>query len=268
MLGLGLTVLLLLFFADKTILTNDVNAGIGQPGTGGVSDDIAAKLPPLAPDPDMDPLLARLDEADPGATVLLDSIITGLEGRNRLDFAAEYAARQARLDSSFSVWVRAGRLNHAASGLFYVQQDSVLFRHFSDRAIDLLSRANALRPQDEPTLLLLGLAYIESRRSENSMKGILTIRQVLDINPDNVEASLQLGRFSIQTGQFDKAEARFRTVLRLDPRNEAAQVQLAAALAGQDKHSEARSTLETLLENTVDPDIQRKATELLNSLPQ
>ena len=53
------------------------------------------------------------------------------------------------------------------------------------------------------------------------MKGIMMLREVLQEDPDNVQAHLQLGLFSVQSGQYDKAVERFRKVLELDPANNA-----------------------------------------------
>lgn len=49
------------------------------------------------------------------------------------------------------------------------------------------------------------------------MKGIMMLRDVLQEDPDNVEAHWQLGQFSVQSGQFDKAIERFKKVYELDP---------------------------------------------------
>ncbi|MBX2971814.1 MAG: tetratricopeptide repeat protein [Flavobacteriales bacterium] len=51
------------------------------------------------------------------------------------------------------------------------------------------------------------------------MRGILMLREVLEEDPDNVEAHWHLGLFSIQSGQYDKALARFQKVLELDSVN-------------------------------------------------
>ena len=56
---------------------------------------------------------------------------------------------------------------------------------------------------------------------EDPMKGIMMLREVLKEDPDNVQAHLQLGLFSVQSGQYDKAVERFRKVLELDPANNA-----------------------------------------------
>lgn len=49
------------------------------------------------------------------------------------------------------------------------------------------------------------------------MQTILKLRELAEKEPANVEAQYHLGLFSWQTGQYDKAMERFRTVIELDP---------------------------------------------------
>ena len=44
------------------------------------------------------------------------------------------------------------------------------------------------------------------------MRGIMMLREVLEDDPDNVEAHWHLGLFSVQSGQYDKALERFKKV--------------------------------------------------------
>jgi len=54
---------------------------------------------------------------------------------------------------------------------------------------------------------------------QDPMRGILLLREILKEDPDNVEAHWQLGLFSVQSGQYDKALGRFQKVLELDSVN-------------------------------------------------
>jgi cytochrome c-type biogenesis protein CcmH/NrfG len=47
---------------------------------------------------------------------------------------------------------------------------------------------------------------------EDPMRGIMALREILQDDPDNVEAHWHLGLFSIQSGQYDKALDRFKRV--------------------------------------------------------
>ena len=52
---------------------------------------------------------------------------------------------------------------------------------------------------------------------ENPMEGILELRALADAVPPNLDAVMWLGRFSVQSGQLDKARERFDQVIDAQP---------------------------------------------------
>ena len=52
---------------------------------------------------------------------------------------------------------------------------------------------------------------------ENPMEGILELRALADAAPPNLDAVMWLGRFSVQSGQLDKARERFDQVIDAQP---------------------------------------------------
>ncbi|HRH38907.1 MAG TPA: tetratricopeptide repeat protein [Flavobacteriales bacterium] len=50
------------------------------------------------------------------------------------------------------------------------------------------------------------------------MQTVLKLRDLAEKEPNNVEAQFHLGAFSWETGQYDKAVARFKKVIELDPK--------------------------------------------------
>ena len=52
---------------------------------------------------------------------------------------------------------------------------------------------------------------------ENPMEGILELRALADDTPPNLDAVMWLGRFSVQSGQMDKARERFDQVIDAQP---------------------------------------------------
>ncbi|MEL6653625.1 MAG: hypothetical protein AAFQ87_22755, partial [Bacteroidota bacterium] len=228
LIGVGLLVFLLLFFADKSNLTNANPASVAS-NQEGASALPEASLPPLAPDPALDRQIAALEVASPEEKLqLLDSIVVSLQARNRLAYAADYAEQLVQLESSLPNQLRAGVLSQQASELPYVAKDSSLSRRYSERAVQLLQLVTQTEPENETALLHLGLAMTQAAAP---MQGILTLRKLTEINPRNWQAQYRLGLFSLQTGQFDKAVTRFQNVLNEKPEMVEASFQLAVAEA-------------------------------------
>ena len=261
----GGIVFVLLLFADKTNLTNLPEAVIQPTATGAPVS--SSSLPPLGQDDMLDKWISELETAERDQkTALLDSIVTRLTERGRFAYAADYGEQLLAGDSELATKRRVGELNYRAAKLTFVSADPELFTKYSSRGIELLEEVSGEAPDDEATLLNLGLAYTESRQPENSMKGILTIRKVLEINPDNIDASFQLGMFSIQTQQWDKAQVRFEKVLELLPETAEANLQLGYVLSQLGDTAEARKYVEKAIALSDNPELKANARSLLNSL--
>lgn len=54
------------------------------------------------------------------------------------------------------------------------------------------------------------------QNGERPMEGILKLREILENDPDNIDAAYQLGLFSIQSGQMENAIKRFGQVVDKD----------------------------------------------------
>lgn len=258
----GVVVFALLMVADKTNLSNKLEATI----EGTVTSSSSTGLPPLAPDEELTRLLDKISQSEGEQKVnILDSVISLLISRNRLAYASNYAQEKANLTNDFLSIYQAGKLSYEATLLDYVQTDSVLVNRYFEQAISNLERSVEIEPTSEEANLFLGLAYVNSGKVSNSMRGIQTIRKVLDINPDNVQASFHLGMFSMRTNQFEKAIQRFEKVLSLDPSNEMTLLQLALALRAVGKIDQAKKRLNELLALKPNPEISLAAKDLLNN---
>ena len=67
---------------------------------------------------------------------------------------------------------------------------------------------------------------VEKVRGANPMAGILELKALAEAEPPNVDAVIELGRFSIQSGQLDKAKERFVQAIDLAPERAEPLVQL------------------------------------------
>ena len=69
-------------------------------------------------------------------------------------------------------------------------------------------------------------AAIDQVNGPNPMAGILALKALAEEEPPNVDAVIELGRFSIQSGQFDKARERFVQAIELAPERSEPLIQL------------------------------------------
>jgi tetratricopeptide (TPR) repeat protein len=72
------------------------------------------------------------------------------------------------------------------------------------------------------SLAILSKKAIDAALKAEWAEAIDLNSQILDKNPDNLDAKIRLGRALIQTRRFDKAKKIFREVLKVDPINSVA----------------------------------------------
>lgn len=90
--------------------------------------------------------------------------------------------------------------------------------------------------------------------SENPMQGIQLLREVVQEDPENVNANLNLGMFSMRSGQYDKAINRFETVVKKKPSAENYAL-LAEAFEQSGDNQNAIKALTKAKEYVIDPQI-------------
>ena len=264
---LGVVVCGLLFFADKTNLENDIEAGLTGPAAVSASSSSRPEIPPFNASESVSALQLQLQGSEGEARLaILDSLIVLLTDNGRPDAAAYYALDAAALDAIPDRIATAGILAQKATSLPHVSSNPEVSSFFGKEALDKLISVKETASQKEDVLLHLGLAYIGSGVPENSMQGILTIRSVLELNPDNIEASYQLGNFSLQTNQFDKAQARFEKVLSLDDSRQDARFGLAVALMNLDQSAEAQTLLQQVVTDANNNELRLQAGAMLENI--
>ncbi|TDW99508.1 tetratricopeptide repeat protein [Dinghuibacter silviterrae] len=139
---------------------------------------------------------------------------------------AEYTALAAKLENSKK------SLTFAANLFFedlQTVQEAPLRSWEADQAKDLYNKVLTLDPADDSAKVSLGSCYIfgGSGSPQETMQGILKIREVAQRDTANTYAQYMLGLAGIVSGQTDKAIDRFQAVLRHDPDNLDVQMRLA-----------------------------------------
>jgi tetratricopeptide (TPR) repeat protein len=126
--------------------------------------------------------------------------------------AAYYYRFAAQRENTFEDWFTAGnRFNEALAKT----KDSVMQPAFAANAADAFQHALKIKPSSLEAKTGLGIAYVDGAASP--MQGIALLLEVVKQDPKNIAANLNLGLFSMKSGQFDKAVGRFKTVIEQKP---------------------------------------------------
>ena len=101
----------------------------------------------------------------------------------------------------------------------------------------LLEKALVINPNNDSTKINLGACYLFGNISDNPMQGILKVKEVVDKNPQNIYGNMILGLGGKKSGQYPKAIERFLNILKLEPNNIEAMVNLAECYELSDQKS-------------------------------
>jgi len=167
--------------------------------------------------------------------------------------AAFYNERLAQLMQSADEYVTAGDIYLQASNAIQENDES---NYWMERAGAAFEEANRMNPGDPAIMTRLGTYYTEA--TQEPMKGITLLREVLNKNPDFVDAHLQLGLFSIKSGQYDKAIERFNFVINSDTSKIDAYLYLAESYRFMQKKDSAIIFAKKFKEANADPMMERQ----------
>lgn len=179
----------------------------------------------------------------------------------QLPAAAWYEAKAAKLENSEKKLTFAGQ--------FYLQlmenESSASMQAWeAGEAVSCLEQSLKINPDNEDTKLALATGYIEG--TGEPMRGVQILLAITREKPDDIPANMLLGRMSIQSGQFDKAVARFETVLKKEPDNKEALYFLAQACEGKGDKKRAIELLEKCKKIVNDPAFSKDIDQKINSL--
>ncbi|TVR37295.1 MAG: hypothetical protein EA392_13055 [Cryomorphaceae bacterium] len=102
----------------------------------------------------------------------------------------------------------------------------------------------------------------------NPMQGILMLREILEENPNRVEAHWHLAHFSVQSGQYEKAAERFSKVVELDTEKKFpdAIFYLGKTYATLENPEKAIECFERYLQDVEDPTVKERVEEFIDEL--
>lgn len=208
----------------------------------------------------------------------LEAALKGASGSDQLDLqkklaqqwddvnqaapAAFYYELIASAEPSFKTWLKAGdRFTDA----YQQSMDTLMQPALVEKAISAYQTADKIQPNTPEVKTGLGIAYVTG--TPNPMQGIQLLLGVVKDDPKNIKANLNLGLFSMKSGQFDKAIDRFKTVIDQAPSAEA-WFYLASSYEQLGKKSDAIGAYLKTKEIAADPNmsqfVDRKINELSN----
>ncbi|MCO5233072.1 MAG: tetratricopeptide repeat protein [Chitinophagales bacterium] len=131
-------------------------------------------------------------------------------------------------------------------------------------ALRSFEEAQKLNPNDNTLKLKTGTAYLEG--SIEPMKGVALLKEVIEQEPENVQALILLGRFSIMSGQFDKAKERLDKALLIQPSNAEAIFFMAITQDGLGNKEKAIELFEICKKLVNNPDFNAEIDVYINEL--
>jgi tetratricopeptide (TPR) repeat protein len=135
-------------------------------------------------------------------------LATQWDNANQPAPAAFYYQEIAHKSNAIADWLNTGNRFNAA---YRVTQDTLAQGAFVANAVEAFEHATKLQPASLEAKTGLGVAYVNG--GATPMQGIALLLDVVKQQPNNREANLNLGMFSMKSGQYQKAVQRFKTLI-------------------------------------------------------
>jgi tetratricopeptide (TPR) repeat protein len=137
---------------------------------------------------------------------------------------AYYTGEAAKLENSEKSLTFAA---HLFLNNLKTETDPPMQNWLATNAKDLFQRALQLNPKNDSSKVGLGACYIFGNISDNPMEGIAAIREVVQRDHNNLFGHLILGLGGIRSGQYDRAIEHFKIIVDMQPDNLEAALNLA-----------------------------------------
>ncbi len=174
--------------------------------------------------------------------------------------AGFYYSEAAAIENTSNTYVLAGdyfRNEYRTTG------DSLRSDAFAEKATTAYKQALEINPSDLEAKTGLGACYVDA--SQNPMEGIQLLLSVVKENPEHINANLNLGLFSMRSGQYDKAIERFETVAKYRPTAEIYAF-IAESYEKVGDNTKAIQALEKVKEYVIDPSVINGIDEYIKTL--
>lgn len=162
--------------------------------------------------------LEKQEKAADGAEKLIiqRQIAQKWDDVNQPAAAAFFYEEIAIAEPNYANWLLAG--DRFTEG-YQNYRDSTVTVGLVNKAINAYNKALEFNASSLDAKTGLGVAYVSG--TQNPMQGIQLLLGVVKEDPKNQKANMNLGMFSMKSGQFQKAVDRFKTVIAVKPTPEA-----------------------------------------------
>lgn len=207
--------------------------------------------------------MASLASSDEELLAAQDSISAFAKKNNYPPLLAEASAKKAGIIGNAEAWMKAGDDYFKAFRLSKNQNQEAL-----KEAVAAYEKVLQMEPDYLAAKTALGVAYVEGAAilGEMPMKGIGILKEVLNTDPENIDALTNLGYFAIQSGQYEKAIERFEQILSIDPKNAEAFIYLTDIYLSQNDIEKGISTLEQYKALVEDPMVKQQVDEYIKEI--
>ena len=247
---LAVAIFFFLFNLPRTVVENEVEADTSSEHGSVISNEDAEAIGMLH---------RNLQSIDNQKNVTFADSLSKLYLKyGMLDSAKLLVYRQLKINNSVE-WEK-----KASFILYSIFERTSKTDDISELSIQLKSLLESVLKNDNDPSLRNKLAMLIVL-TEQPMKGVMMLREVLEEFPNNREAILNLGLLALKSGQNKKSLERFQKMLELDSTDFEAQLYKALAYQELGNDTLSDSIYQQLIENEkVDPSIKQAAKDYKN----
>jgi tetratricopeptide (TPR) repeat protein len=147
---------------------------------------------------------------------------------------------------------------HYNLGAAYERKDKL------DQARKHFQEAVKLKPDFGEAYLAIGNSYLSERKFDSAAIDALT--KATQLLPQNYNAFYNLGACYANSGKYVEAESAYRKAIEINPKEPVAHYQLGMALLGQSKGADSKTEFQTYLELNPTAADRKEVEELMRSL--
>lgn len=205
-------------------------------------------------------LEGRID-TDANDSKMIERLAAEWELNNEMAVAAHYYSEYAAKSGDAGKFLKAGDLYFST---YRSAVDSVYKQQMASLAMKNYEEALERGAGDNQTKTNLAVLLVEA--TPNPMGGITLLREVVENEPENEDAQLQLGFFSYKSGQYDKAIERFEKVLEINPARTDVHLYIGEAYLGMDNKEKAIESFEIFLNVSENPSMKMEVQNYIQQI--